>query len=135
MVRMILLNGGRKLVKAIRQKLHQFIDSIEEKKAKAIYVLFEEEIEQNKRIDGKQYNKEIDEAMTRVAAGKFTTQVMTAVSGRTNYTITELRIISEKNELQYYACGILKWNQNHTSSSQLRNNSNAAFYNLVQFNI
>ena len=29
----------------LRQKLHQFIDSIEDKKAKAIYTLFEEEID------------------------------------------------------------------------------------------
>ena len=29
----------------IRQKLHQFIDKIEDKKAEAIYTLFEEEIE------------------------------------------------------------------------------------------
>lgn len=58
----------------MRQKLHQFIDSIEEKKAKAIYTLFEEEIEQSKRISIKQYNKEIDESMKRVSAGKYTTQ-------------------------------------------------------------
>jgi len=58
----------------MRQKLHQFIDSIEEKKAKAIYTLFEEEIEQSKRISVKQYNKEIDEAMKRVSAGKYTRQ-------------------------------------------------------------
>lgn len=31
---------------ALRQKLHKFIDSIEEKKVKAIYTLFEQEIEQ-----------------------------------------------------------------------------------------
>ena len=59
---------------AIRQKLHQFIDSLEEKKAKAIYTLFEEEIEHSKRISIKQYNKEVDEAMKRVSAGKYTTQ-------------------------------------------------------------
>ncbi len=59
---------------SMRQKLHQFIDSIEEKKAKAIYTLFEEEIEQGKRISVKQYNKEIDNAMKRVSAGKYTTQ-------------------------------------------------------------
>jgi hypothetical protein len=32
---------------ALRQKLHQFIDAIEEKKIKAIYTLFENEIEQS----------------------------------------------------------------------------------------
>ena len=31
---------------ALREKLHKFIDSIEEKKVKAIYTLFENEIEQ-----------------------------------------------------------------------------------------
>jgi hypothetical protein len=31
----------------IREKLHQFIDTIEDKKAEAIYTLFEDEIEQN----------------------------------------------------------------------------------------
>lgn len=31
----------------IRYKLHKFIDIIEDKKAKAIYTLFEDEIEQN----------------------------------------------------------------------------------------
>jgi hypothetical protein len=30
---------------SIRQKLHQFIDSIEDKKAEAIYTLFEDEID------------------------------------------------------------------------------------------
>ena len=30
----------------LREKLHKFIDSIEEKKVKAIYTLFENEIEQ-----------------------------------------------------------------------------------------
>jgi endonuclease III-like uncharacterized protein len=32
---------------ALREKLHRFIDSIEEKKVKAIYTLFESEIEQD----------------------------------------------------------------------------------------
>ena len=31
----------------IRQKLHQFIDTIEDKKAEAIYTLFEDEIDQD----------------------------------------------------------------------------------------
>ncbi len=30
---------------SVRQKLHQFIDSIEDKKAEAIYTLFEEDID------------------------------------------------------------------------------------------
>lgn len=46
----------------IRQKLHQFIDSIEEKKAEAIYTLFEEEINQSEGMSIGQYNKELEEA-------------------------------------------------------------------------
>jgi hypothetical protein len=38
---------------ALREKLHKFIDSIEEKKVKAIYTLFENEIEQ-----GVEYSEE-----------------------------------------------------------------------------
>ncbi len=54
----------------IRQKLHQFIDKIGEKKVKAIYTLFEEEINQDERISIEQYNKEIDEAMAEVKKGE-----------------------------------------------------------------
>jgi predicted transcriptional regulator len=54
----------------IRQKLHQFIDKIGEKKVKAIYTIFEEEINQGERISIEQYNKEIDEAMTEVKKGE-----------------------------------------------------------------
>jgi predicted transcriptional regulator len=53
----------------IRKKLHQFIDNIEEKKAKAIYTLFEEEIKQGDRISIEQYNKEIDEAEAEFEKG------------------------------------------------------------------
>lgn len=35
----------------IRQKLHLFIDSIEDKKAEAIYLLFENEIDSDKQRD------------------------------------------------------------------------------------
>ncbi len=38
----------------MREKLHQFIDSIEDKKAEAIYTLFEDEIEND--IDAKRLN-------------------------------------------------------------------------------
>lgn len=58
---------------AIRQKLHQFIDKIEEKKAKAIYTLFEQEIKQGERISVEQYNKEIDEAETEFKNGEYIT--------------------------------------------------------------
>ena len=58
---------------AIRKKLHEFIDNIEEKKAKAIYTLFEEEIKQGERISIKQYNKEIDEAEAEFEKGDYIT--------------------------------------------------------------
>ena len=55
---------------AIRKKLHQFIDSIEEKKVKAIYTIFENEIIQGERVSLEQYNKEIDEAMGEIKKGE-----------------------------------------------------------------
>ena len=58
---------------AIRQKLHQFIDKLEGKKAKAIYTLFEEEIKQSERISIEQYNKELEEAETEYANREFIT--------------------------------------------------------------
>lgn len=58
---------------AIRKKLHEFIDNIEEKKAKAIYTLFEEEIKQGERTSIEQYNKEIDEAETEFEKGDYIT--------------------------------------------------------------
>lgn len=58
---------------AIRKKLHKFIDNIEEKKAKAIYTLFEEEIKQVERISIAQYNKEIDEAEAEFEKGDYIT--------------------------------------------------------------
>ncbi len=59
---------------AIRKKLHEFIDNIEEKKAKAIYTLFEKEIKQSERISIEQYNKEIDEAEAEFERGDYITQ-------------------------------------------------------------
>ena len=58
---------------AIRKKLHEFIDNIEEKKAKAIYTLFEEEIKQGERINIEQYNKEIEEAEAEFEKGEYIT--------------------------------------------------------------
>lgn len=46
---------------AIRQKLHQFIDNIEAKKVKAIYTLFEQEIEQ----EGVEYTNELKAELDR----------------------------------------------------------------------
>jgi hypothetical protein len=45
---------------ALRQKLHQFIDSIEEKKIKAIYTLFENEIEQSEVVYTDEFKAELD---------------------------------------------------------------------------
>ena len=45
---------------ALRQKLHQFIDSIEEKKIKAIYTLFESEIEQSEVTYTEEFKAELD---------------------------------------------------------------------------
>lgn len=42
------------MINEIREKLHQFIDSIEDKKAAAIYTLFEDEIEND--VDAKRLN-------------------------------------------------------------------------------
>ena len=57
----------------IRQKLHQFIDTIEEKKVKAIYTIFEEEINKGERISIEQYNKEIEEAEAEFQNGEYIT--------------------------------------------------------------
>lgn len=44
----------------IRQKLHHFIDTIEDKKAEAIYTLFENEIEQDEWDYTKEFKAELD---------------------------------------------------------------------------
>ena len=44
----------------IRQKLHQFIDTIEDKKAEAIYTLFEDEIEQGEWEYTDEFKAELD---------------------------------------------------------------------------
>lgn len=57
----------------IRKKLHEFIEKIEERKARAIYTLFEEEIKQGQQISIEQYNKEIDKAETEFENGEYIT--------------------------------------------------------------
>ena len=52
----------------IREKLHHFIEVIEDKKVEAIYTLFEEEV-----IDIEQYNKDIEEAEKEIDAGNYFT--------------------------------------------------------------
>lgn len=44
----------------IRIKLHRFIDSLEDKKAEAIYTLFEDEIEQNETTYPDEFKNELD---------------------------------------------------------------------------
>ena len=44
----------------VRQKLHLFIDTIEDKKAEAIYTLFEDEIEQDKWEYTEDFKAELD---------------------------------------------------------------------------
>ncbi|MDF2193517.1 hypothetical protein [Paraflavitalea sp. CAU 1676] len=45
---------------AIRQKLHQFIETAEEKKVKAMYALFEDEITQDDWEYTDEFKKELD---------------------------------------------------------------------------
>jgi hypothetical protein len=44
----------------IRQKLHQFIETIEDKKAEAIYTLFEDEIERDEWEYTEDFKAELD---------------------------------------------------------------------------
>lgn len=44
----------------MRQKLHQFIETAEEKKVKAIYALFEDEIAQEEWEYTEEFKKELD---------------------------------------------------------------------------
>jgi len=55
-------------IDAIREKLHHYIEVIEDKKVEAIYTLFEEEI-----INIEQYNKEIEDAEKEIDAGNYYT--------------------------------------------------------------
>lgn len=44
----------------IRQKLHRFIDTVEDKRAEAIYTLFEDEIEQDEWEYSDEFKAELD---------------------------------------------------------------------------
>ena len=59
---------------AIRKKLHAFIDNIEEKKLKAIYTLFKEEINAGERIGLDVYNEELKEAEAEYTKGIYLSQ-------------------------------------------------------------
>ena len=55
---------------AIRKKLVDFMKVADDKKVKAIYILLEDDIEQDGRISIEQYNKEIDQAMEEIKRGE-----------------------------------------------------------------
>lgn len=55
-------------IDTIREKLHHYLEVVEDKKIQAIYTLFEEEI-----IDIEQYNKDIEEAEKEIDAGNYYT--------------------------------------------------------------
>jgi hypothetical protein len=59
---------------AIREKLSNYMQVADDKKVKAMYALLKEDIKQEERITIEQYNKEIDEAVKEVKAGKYVTQ-------------------------------------------------------------
>lgn len=59
---------------AIRQKLSNYIHVADDKKVKAMYALLKDDIKLEERITVEQYNKEIDEAIDEVKAGKYVTQ-------------------------------------------------------------
>lgn len=59
---------------AIREKLSNYMQVADDKKVKAMYALFKEDMQQEERITLEQYNKEIDEAIAEVKAGKYVTQ-------------------------------------------------------------
>ena len=52
---------------AIRKKLASYLQIAEEQKVKAIYALVKDDIEQEDRIDIKQYNKKLAEAEAEFA--------------------------------------------------------------------
>lgn len=56
---------------AIRKKLASYMQVAEEQKVKAIYALLKDEIEQERRINIKQYNKELAEAEAQFSNGDY----------------------------------------------------------------
>ena len=55
---------------AIRKKLVDYMKIADDKKVKAMYALFEDDIEQDGHISIEQYNKEINEAMEEIKRGE-----------------------------------------------------------------
>lgn len=56
---------------AIRKKLASYLQVADEAKVKAIYALVKDDMEQENRIDIKQYNKELAEAEAEFAKGSY----------------------------------------------------------------
>ena len=56
---------------AIRKKLVSYLQVADEAKVKAIYALVKADIEQEDRIDIKQYNQELAEAEAEYAKGEY----------------------------------------------------------------
>ncbi len=56
---------------AIRKKLVSYLQVAEEQKIKALYALLKDDIEQEGRIDLKQYNKELAEAEAEFQKGDY----------------------------------------------------------------
>jgi hypothetical protein len=59
---------------AIREKLSNYMQVADDKKVKAMYALLKDDIKHEERISIEQYNKEIDDAVSEVKAGKYVTQ-------------------------------------------------------------
>jgi hypothetical protein len=59
---------------AIREKLSNYMQVADDKKVKAMYALLKDDIKYEERISIEQYNKEINEAVAEVKAGKYVTQ-------------------------------------------------------------
>lgn len=55
-------------IDTLREKLHHYLEVVEDKKIHAIYTLFEEEI-----INIEQYNKDIEDAEVEIDAGNYYT--------------------------------------------------------------
>lgn len=59
-------------IATIREKLHQYIDTVEERKIQAMYIIFEEDIEEE-IMDLDTYNKDIEEAEKEIEQGNYLT--------------------------------------------------------------
>ena len=58
---------------AIRKKLVDYMKVADDKKVKAMYALFEDEIKHGERISIEQYNKELEEAEAEFKKGEYVT--------------------------------------------------------------